>query len=151
MELLVTGVTNFVRQTLDNSFTVLKVVGAGAAYSISPEYQHQREQDKRNREDHDRNQANVSKSIENNVTVNMPNGDPTPKRNDKIATVVSAIGAGAEVVRSLLEPASTNTTKSINNAEKSTHKENNSNINSPMIQPIEKEKKIIIPLMPWTK
>ena len=49
----------------------------------------------------DQNQANVAKSIDTNITGNMPNGDPAPKRdpNDgrkgtKTAIVITGVAAG---------------------------------------------------------
>ena len=54
-----------------------------AKNAISPEYEHQRKRDRRNKEGLDRNQANVAESIDTNVSGMMPNGDPAPKRNPK--------------------------------------------------------------------
>lgn len=51
-----------------------------ARLAVTPEYKHQRERDRRNREGLDLNQANVAKSIDANISGNMPNGDPAPKR-----------------------------------------------------------------------
>lgn len=57
-------------------------------------------------------QANVTKSIDTNVSGTMPNGDPAPKRdpNDggnktKIAIGSSAIGTGGAAVESVTEGA----------------------------------------------
>lgn len=54
-----------------------------AKNAISPEYEHQRKRDRRNKEGLDRNQANVAESIDTNVSGMMPNGDPAPKRDPK--------------------------------------------------------------------
>lgn len=69
--------------------------------AINPGYDHQRKRDRRSKEELDQNQANVAKSIDTNITGNMPNGDPAPKRdpNDgrkgtKTAIVITGVAAG---------------------------------------------------------
>ena len=54
-----------------------------AKNAISPEYEHQRNRERKSKEELDRNQANVAKSIDTNVSGMMPNGDPAPKRELK--------------------------------------------------------------------
>lgn len=76
--------------------------------ALSPEYEHQRNRDRRNKEGLDQNQANMAKSIENNITATTPSGDPTPKRDPKdggkkakvglaVITTVGSIRAGLEL------------------------------------------------------
>lgn len=71
----------------------------------SPEYKHQRDRDRRNKEGIDQNQANVAKSIEDNVTAQTPSGDPAPKRNPKgkFGTALIGIGLGAEAIKEGIE------------------------------------------------
>ena len=54
-----------------------------AKNAISPEYEHQRNRERKSKEELDRNQANIAKSIDTNVSGMMPNGDPAPKRKPK--------------------------------------------------------------------
>lgn len=77
---------------------------------ISPEYENQRKRDRRNKENLDRNQANIAKSIDTNITGNMPNGDPAPKRdpNDnrgktRTATWILTIGTSAASIKSVID------------------------------------------------
>ena len=63
-----------------------------AKNAISPEYEHQRKRDRRNKEELDRNQANIAKSIDTNISGMMPNGDPAPKRNPKDGGWKTTIG-----------------------------------------------------------
>lgn len=77
----------------------------------SPEYKHQRSRDRRNKEGLDKNQANVAKSIENNITATTPSGDPMPKRDPddggkktKIGLGVGAIGLATEFGLELTNP-----------------------------------------------
>ena len=70
-----------------------------AKNAISPEYEHQRNRERKSKEELDRNQANVAKSIDTNVSGMMPNGDPAPKRNPKdggkktmVGMILGAIG-----------------------------------------------------------
>ena len=56
-----------------------------AKKAISPEFDHQRKRDRRGKEELDRNQANIAKSIDANVSGMMPNGDPAPKRELSIS------------------------------------------------------------------
>ena len=65
------------------SYTFGTLLYYQAKNAISPEYEHQRKRDRRNKEGLDRNQANVAESIDTNVSGVMPNGDPAPKRNPK--------------------------------------------------------------------
>ena len=63
-----------------------------AKNAISPEYEHQRKRDRRNKEGLDRNQANVAESIDTNVSGMMPNGDPAPKRDPKDKKRIIKVG-----------------------------------------------------------
>lgn len=54
-----------------------------AKNAISPEYEHQRNRERKSKEELDRNQANIARSIDTNVSGMMPNGDPAPKRKPK--------------------------------------------------------------------
>ena len=63
-----------------------------AKNAISPEYEHQRKRDRRNKEGLDRNQANVAESIDTNVLGMMPNGDPAPKRDPKDKKRIIKVG-----------------------------------------------------------
>lgn len=76
--------------------------------ALSPEYQHQRDRDRRNKEGVDQNQANVAKSIENNITSTTPSGDPMGKRDPedwKPGTVVTmGVAFGAELGVQLANP-----------------------------------------------
>ena len=65
------------------SYTFGTLLYYQAKNAISPEYEHQRKRDRRNKEGLDRNQANVAESIDTNVSGMMPNGDPAPKRKLK--------------------------------------------------------------------
>ena len=65
------------------SYTFGTLLYYQAKNANSPEYEHQRKRDRRNKEDLDRNQANVVESIDINVSGMMPNGDPAPKRDPK--------------------------------------------------------------------
>lgn len=47
-------------------------------------YEHQRNRERKSKEELDRNQANIARSIDTNVSGMMPNGDPAPKRELKI-------------------------------------------------------------------
>ncbi|WP_160119375.1 RHS repeat domain-containing protein [Bacteroides faecalis] len=62
--------------------------------AFSPEYDHQRKRDRRNKEGLDRNQANIAKSIENNITATTPSGDPLPKKDPKYWGKVRTWGLG---------------------------------------------------------
>ena len=77
----------------------------------SPEYKHQRSRDRRNKEGLDKNQANVAKSIENNITATTPSGDPMPKRDPddggkktKIGFIATGAGLGVRVGLELTNP-----------------------------------------------
>ncbi len=112
---------NTINKSVDNTINTLKngfILSAVTAYvvfektkqTITPEYQHQKNRDKRNKEELDLNQANIVKSIDANITGNMPNGDPAPKRdpNDggnktKIAIGLTVIGAGTGAIESIVE------------------------------------------------
>ena len=78
-----------------------------AKNAISPEYEHQRNRERKSKEELDRNQANVAKSIDTNVSGMMPNGDPAPKRNPKDGgwktTIGLIMGAGGTLVDGILE------------------------------------------------
>ena len=72
-----------INNTPKMSYTFGTLLYYQAKNAISPEYEHQRKRDRRNKEELDRNQANVAESIDTNVSGMMPNGDPAPKRNPK--------------------------------------------------------------------
>lgn len=78
-----------------------------AKNAISPEYEHQRNRERKSKEELDRNQANVAKSIDTNVSGMMPNGDPAPKidPNDKrrIIKVGRKVIIGLAVDRAYME------------------------------------------------
>ena len=68
--------------------------------AVSPEYEHQRNRERRNKEELDQNQANIARSIDTNISGNMPNGDPAPKRNPqdggrKTIIGVTVVSSGA--------------------------------------------------------
>ena len=65
--------------------------------AISPEYEHQRKRDRRNKEKLDQNQANIAKSIDTNISGNMPNGDPAPKRDPKDDGKLMKFGRGVVI------------------------------------------------------
>ena len=147
--LLLTGAVNYVKQSLDNlkTFAIATVYVAYNKNNGQREgWKEQQKRDRDNKNGLDNNQAKVAKSIENNVTGNMPNGDPAPKRNNK-GTVISAIGGTAAVIKDLIETTHINTNENVANVNKTT----NENVNSPIMPSNEKDKKIIIPHMPWTK
>ena len=72
-----------INNTPKMSYTFGTLLYYQAKNAISPEYEHQRKRDRRNKEGLDRNQANVAESIDTNVSGMMPNGDPAPKRDPK--------------------------------------------------------------------
>lgn len=78
-----------------------------AKNAISPEYEHQRKRDRRNKEGLEQNQANIAKSIDTNISGMMPNGDPAPKRNPKDGgwktTTGLIVGVGGTFVDGILE------------------------------------------------
>lgn len=76
------------------------------ALKPSPEYGHQREKDRKNKEGLDQNQANVAESIESNVTATTPNRDSMPKRDPNdggkkqkfgVISSVASVRAGLEL------------------------------------------------------
>lgn len=71
--------------------------------ALSPEFKHQRDRDRRNKEDLDLNQANVARSIDTNISGNMPNGDPAPKRDPKDGGIKTKIGMGLGVIGAATE------------------------------------------------
>lgn len=77
--------------------------------AVSPEYEHQQKRDREGKEKRDQEQANVAKSIDTNVSGNMPNGDPAPKRGPKggiwvkLGLGVSGGGAAAATLHSVVE------------------------------------------------
>ena len=101
---------NAINKSVDNTINTLKnglILSAVTAYvvfektkqTVTPEYQHQRNRDKRNKEELDLNQANIAKSIDANITGNMPNGDPAPKRGPQgIGKSVLIIGEAAAII-----------------------------------------------------
>ena len=101
---------NAINKSVDNTINTLKnglILSAATAYvvfektkqTITPEYQHQKNRDKRNKEELDLNQANIAKSIDANITGNMPNGDPAPKRGPQgIGKSVLIIGEAAAII-----------------------------------------------------
>ena len=78
------------------------------ADSFSPEYEHQRKRDRRNKEKLDQNQANIAMSIENNITATTPSGDPLPKKDPKKwgigRTLVLGVGFGTTIGVQLTNP-----------------------------------------------
>lgn len=78
-----TELGQMITNTPKSSFAFGTLLYYQAKNAISPEYEHQRKRDRRSKEELDRNQANVAKSIDTNVSGMMPNGDPAPKRKPK--------------------------------------------------------------------
>lgn len=108
------GVNNVVQGMKTNT---LFFVGASFMFyeqtkqALRPEYKHQRDRDRRNKEGLDQNQANVAESIKNNITATTPSGDPMPKRGPedgsrktKIAISVATIGASVRAGLELTNP-----------------------------------------------
>jgi hypothetical protein len=78
--------------------------------AVSPGYNRQREEDRKAKEKLERWQANTANSIDTNISGNMPDGNPAPKRdpNDggkgtKVGAIVVGIGLGAAAVESIVE------------------------------------------------
>ena len=77
--------------------------------AVSPEYEHQQKRDREAKEKRDQEQANVAKGIDTNISGNMPNGDPAPKRGPKggiwvkSGIVVTGGGAVAGTLDSVIE------------------------------------------------
>ena len=103
-----------VKRTMQTNLVILGTIFLSSLRSfspaINPEYKHQRDRDRKNKVELDQNQANISKSIEDNITGNMPNGDPAPKRdpNDgknktKIAIGLTVIGTSAATIESIIK------------------------------------------------
>ena len=106
---------NSLKGSIENTYNFLKgytLIGIyQAKEAVSPEYEHQRSRDRRNKEDLDKNQANIAKSIDTNISGMMPNGDPAPKRNPKdggkktiSGIAIGVIGAGTKVVLDATNP-----------------------------------------------
>lgn len=95
--------------TLGIFATVSTVMSADRA--ITPEYDHQRNRERREKRELDQNQANVAKSIDTNISGMMSNGDPAPKRNPndggkktKIGLGIIGTGLGVNVVLEVSNP-----------------------------------------------
>ena len=89
-----------INNTPKMSYTFGTLLYYQAKNAISPEYEHQRKRDRRNKEGLDRNQANVAESIDTNVSGMMPNGDPAPKRKLKTwQKIVLGVTWGAVVIK----------------------------------------------------
>lgn len=101
-----TELGQIITNTPKSSFAFGTLLYYQAKNAISPEYEHQRKRDRRNKEELDRNQANVAKSIENNITATTPSGDPLGKKDpkdwNKWAVPLIGVGAGTEIGVQLL-------------------------------------------------
>ena len=106
---------NWVRSSLQMGVVALSALAIStfeqAKEAISPEYKHQRNRERKNKEELDRNQANIANSIDTNISGDMPNGDPAPKRDPKdggkktiSGIVLGFIGAGSKTVLDATNP-----------------------------------------------
>ena len=104
-----------VKRTMQTNLVILSAVFLPALSSLSPainpDYEHQRNRDRRNKRELDQQQANIANSIDTNISGTMPNGDPAPKRdpNDgrkgtKTAFGVITVAAGVSSVLELTNP-----------------------------------------------
>ena len=104
-----------VKRTMQTNLVILSAVFLPALSSLSPainpDYEHQRNRDRRNKRELDQQQANIANSIDTNISGTMPNGDPVPKRdpNDgrkgtKRAFGVITVAAGVSSVLELTNP-----------------------------------------------
>ena len=104
-----------VKRTMQTNLVILSAVFLPALSSLSPainpDYEHQRNRDRRNKRELDQQQANIANSIDANISGTMPNGDPAPKRdpNDgrkgtKTAFGVITVAAGVSSVLELTNP-----------------------------------------------
>ena len=106
--------------------------------AISPEYEHQRNRERKSKEELDRNQANVAKSIDTNVSGMMPNGDPAPKSELKTwQKIVLGVTWGAVTVKDYFDHFVVGSSQTSNGCQ-SKNIESNENIN------IEKDNNFIL-------
>jgi RHS repeat-associated protein len=99
-----TDILNSAKNFVSNVITTSEMLGTMVVLSLNPEFNHQRQRDRRAKEGLDRNQANVAKSIEDNISGDMPNGDPAPKRAPQgIKAVIIGVGLAAEAVKEHVE------------------------------------------------
>ena len=109
-----------------------------AKNAISPEYEHQRNRERKSKEELDRNQANVAKSIDTNVSGMMPNGDPAPKSELKTwQKIVLGVTWGAVTVKDYFDHFVVGSSQTSNGCQ-SKNIESNENIN------IEKDNNFIL-------
>ena len=109
-----------------------------AKNAISPEYEHQRNRERKSNEELDRNQANVAKSIDTNVSGMMPNGDPAPKSELKTwQKIVLGVTWGAVTVKDYFDHFVVGSSQTSNGCQ-SKNIESNENIN------IEKDNNFIL-------
>ncbi len=91
------------KSTTDNSLEIRQYASA-----TNPDYKHQRERDRKNKVELDQNQANVAKSIKDNITATTPSGDPLGKRDPnnwgKGALIPMGIAIGTEIGVQLTNP-----------------------------------------------
>ncbi len=101
--LLLTGAVNYVKQSLDNlkTFAIVTVYVAYNKNNGQREgWKEQQKRDRDNKNGLDNNQAEFTKSVKDNVSGNMPNGDPGVKRNPKgPGAILIAVGLGSELVK----------------------------------------------------
>ena len=132
--------------TLGMLTTISTVISADQA--ISPEYDHQRNREKKEKRELDQNQANVAKSIENNVTATTPSGDPLGKRDPKNwrkwAIPVIGTGAGTEIGVQLMNP---DPSKDANDARREQLKPNQNPEQPPKQNP--QEQNLIYRIINW--
>lgn len=93
------------QQSLLNSFESI----ANQNAAVSPEYEHQQKGEREIKEKRDQEQANITESIDTNISGNMPNGDPAPKRDPKgglivkIGFGVSGVGVAVASVKGIVD------------------------------------------------
>ena len=144
----VNSAVNFVKNSfaLGTFATVSTVISADQA--ISPEYGHQRNRERKEKRELDQNQANVAKSIENNITATTPAGDPLGKRDPKDwrkwAIPVIGIGAGTEIGVQLANP---DPSKDANDAKREQLKPNQNPEQPPKQNP--QEQNLIYIIINW--
>jgi len=109
---ITTGV--IIRKTADGSFGLNQGV-KDLVSRFSPGYKEQQKRESTQKESLDKSQANVQKSIENNVGKPSPEGTPDPKGDlSTIGKVVVGTGLGAEAVKGTLENTGTTNTQQSN-------------------------------------
>jgi RHS repeat-associated protein len=85
--------------TTTSSSNIKKGDGTLDARASTPEdINNQRKNDRRAKEGLDKNQAEVAKSIDTNISGNMPNGDPAPKRDPKDGGKKTKVATGVVIV-----------------------------------------------------